>query len=96
MSSTIRIDLTVPMETRDGTVLRADVFRPNDDDRYLVFLTKPLQQNQLPENPFLDPVDSAVAGYAASSRTLRSRHTSEGEYSLGERVFSKRLGVTVE
>jgi hypothetical protein len=32
----------------------------------------------------------------ASSRILRSRYASEGEYSLGEHVLSKHLGVTVE
>ncbi|MEE9555699.1 MAG: hypothetical protein V3V76_00450 [Candidatus Adiutricales bacterium] len=48
MRSTIRIDLTVPMEMRDGTVLRADVFHPNDDDRYLVILTRPLTTRPTP------------------------------------------------
>ena len=35
----MRIDWDVPVEMDDGTVLRADVFRPDDDDRHPVLMT---------------------------------------------------------
>jgi len=35
----MRIDWDVPIKMDDGLVLRADVFRPIDDDKYPVILT---------------------------------------------------------
>ncbi|MCZ7576912.1 MAG: hypothetical protein M5U18_07695 [Dehalococcoidia bacterium] len=42
MTTSIRIDHDVPMRTRDGVTLRADVFRPDDDDRYPSYLELPV------------------------------------------------------
>ena len=35
----MRIDFDVPIPTDDGIVLRADVFRPDDGERYPVIMT---------------------------------------------------------
>ena len=35
----MRIDWDVPISMDDGLVLRADVFRPEDDERYPVIMT---------------------------------------------------------
>ena len=40
MSKSIRIDRDVPMETRDGVTLRADVYRPDDDMKYPAILSR--------------------------------------------------------
>ncbi|MDH3738599.1 MAG: hypothetical protein OER92_05345, partial [Alphaproteobacteria bacterium] len=39
VSHGMRIDWDVPIEMDDGVVLRADIFRPNDDGAYPVILS---------------------------------------------------------
>jgi predicted acyl esterase len=36
----MRIDSDVPIEMDDSTVLRADIFRPVNDDRYPVIMAR--------------------------------------------------------
>lgn len=40
MQSSIRVDRNVPMEMRDGTVLRADVYRPDDNQKHPAILAE--------------------------------------------------------
>ena len=39
MITSIRIDRDVPMKTRDGVTLRADVYRPDDGRKYPAILS---------------------------------------------------------
>ncbi len=85
--SGLRIDTDVEMTTRDGVVLRADVYRP-DDDR-----PRPALLHRTPydkANPSLvsvlvaDPVALARAGYAVVVQDVRGRFASEGVLDFAE------------
>jgi X-Pro dipeptidyl-peptidase (S15 family) len=65
----IQHDVEVPM--RDGVVLRANVYRPADDDRYPVLLSRQPYNKDLNINlMYADPVRLAAHGY---SRELVAR-----------------------
>jgi putative CocE/NonD family hydrolase len=78
MQSSIRIDRNVPMETRDGTVLRADIYRPNDRQKHPAILMRtPYNKLQRVRSDTLSVVD---AGYALVIQDIRGRYASEGEW----------------
>jgi hypothetical protein len=75
------------MEMRDSTVLRGDVFRPDDHGRYPVILTRtPYDKTLRKNNHFLNPIDTVFAGYARVVQDVRGRFASDGVYYLGEHV----------
>ena len=80
-SLTVDANIAVPM--RDGTVLRADVYRPAAPGRYPTLLTRtPYSKAQVPAggaNP-LNPVVAAFAGYAVVVQDVRGRFESEGDF----------------
>ena len=77
----IRFDHDVPMQTRDGVTLRADVCRPDDDERHPVILARTPYSKQRPgESDFLSPVAAARAGYAFVVQDTRGRFRSDGAY----------------
>jgi predicted acyl esterase len=50
----IRIDKNVEMPMRDGVILRADVWRPNDDRAYPALVSRtPYQKERMVGNDFL-------------------------------------------
>jgi hypothetical protein len=67
------VDRDEPGEMRDGTILCADVYRPDSSDRYPVLLQRtPYDKN----NPritalLLDPMRAASAGYAVVVQDVR-------------------------
>ncbi len=72
----LRIDTGVEMTTRDGVVLRADVYRPDDDRPHPALLHRTPYDRS---NPTLvsvliaDPVALARAGYAVVVQDVRGR-----------------------
>ena len=65
MITSIRIDRDVPMKTRDGITLSADVYRPDDGKKYPAILSRtPYNKVWSGNNDFLTPTDAAFAGYA--------------------------------
>ena len=86
MSDSIRMDSNVPMEMRDGTVLRADVYRPDDSQKHPAILIRtPYNKVLTRSNDFLNPIDTAMAGYAVVIQDIRGRFASEGKYGEGDR-----------
>jgi len=75
---TVDKDVGVPM--RDGTVLRADVYRPADPGRYPVLMQRtPYNKEFLPLTALtLDPIRAAQAGYAVAIQDVRGRWASAG------------------
>jgi len=79
LSSEILIQHGVPMKTRDGVILRADIYRPQSSDRFPVILMR---------TPYDKSADWAVApvfkmvprGYVVIIQDVRGRYTSEGEW----------------
>jgi putative CocE/NonD family hydrolase len=83
----VLIERDVPMKMRDGTILRADVYRPKDDARYPVILTRtPYNKLRHTGGGRLNPIDLAYAGYARVVQDIRGRYASEGTYFIGEHV----------
>ena len=62
---------------RDGTVLRADIYRPNQQGRFPVLLER-TPYNKSGEVEFGHR--AAAAGYVAIIQDVRGRYTSEGEW----------------
>jgi putative CocE/NonD family hydrolase len=81
MQSSIRIDRNVPVEMRDGVLLRADIFRPEDAQRYPAILFRTIYDKTVSGNSdFLSVVEAAFAGYAVVIQDVRGRYASEGEW----------------
>jgi hypothetical protein len=84
MIKSIRIDKDVPVEMRDGVVLRADVFRPDDSGRYpAIVIRTPYDKGPSARSDFFSPIDGAFAGYAVVIQDLRGRFASGGEWVSG-------------
>ena len=75
--SAIVTERSVPVRMRDGTVLRADIYRPHADGRFPVLLTRTPYDKQ-------DERDTCVAaaqrGYVAIAQDVRGRFESEGDW----------------
>ena len=76
------IDRDVPVEMRDGTVLRADVYRPESDAPWPVLLQRTPYDKNVPRISalLLNPVRAASAGYAVMVQDVRGRFASDGEF----------------
>ena len=75
------------MEMRDGTILRADIHRPDDNGKHPVILTRtPYDKILRKDNTFMNPIDTVFAGYIRVIQDVRGRFASDGEYYLGEHV----------
>src|SRR5262249_34897223 len=81
MALSIKVEFDVPATMRDGTVLRANIFRPDDEGAYPIALARtPYGKDFFTTSPFLDAVRMAKAGYIVVIQDTRGRFTSEGEW----------------
>jgi putative CocE/NonD family hydrolase len=82
MTFSIRIDRDVEMRTRDGVVLRADVYRPDITAKVpaIVQRTPYDKSNRMPG--LLTPMEAVAAGYAMVRQDCRGRFRSEGEWNV--------------
>ncbi|HET8626347.1 MAG TPA: CocE/NonD family hydrolase [Thermomicrobiales bacterium] len=77
----LTVDFDVPATMRDGTTLRANVYRPADEGHWPVLLTRLPYGKDLPlGTAMLDPVQAARRGYVVVVQDTRGRFTSEGEW----------------
>jgi uncharacterized protein len=77
----VTVDLDVPAAMRDGTVLRANVYRPVVDGLSPVLLTRLPYGKDLPlGTSMLDPVQAARRGYMVVVQDTRGRFTSDGDW----------------
>lgn len=77
----IVVDFDVPASMRDGTTLRANVYRPAGEGRWPVLLTRLPYGKDFPlGSAFLDPVQVARRGYVVVVQDTRGRMASEGEW----------------
>jgi len=73
------------MEMRDGIVLRADVCRPDDNQKHPAILIRtPYNKLVSGRSDFLNVEDTAFAGYAVVIQDVRGRFASEGQYGEGD------------
>ncbi len=77
----VQVDFDVPATMRDGTVLRANVFRPIGDGPFPVLLTRLPYGKDFPlGNAVLNAYQAARRGYIVVVQDTRGRFTSEGEW----------------
>ncbi|MCX5357929.1 CocE/NonD family hydrolase [Streptomyces sp. NBC_00124] len=77
----IRIEFDVPAQMRDGTVLRADVYRPGGTGPWPVLLARLPYGKQTPMmGVVLDPLAAARNGFLVVLQDTRGRFASEGEW----------------
>ncbi|MER6184913.1 CocE/NonD family hydrolase [Streptomyces sp. NPDC001652] len=77
----ILIEFDVPAEMRDGTVLRADVYRPGGTGPWPVLLARLPYGKQTPMmGVVLDPLAAARRGFLVVIQDTRGRFASEGEW----------------
>lgn len=84
MSSSIRYDQKVMMETRDGTRLAAEIFRPGGKGRYPAIIMRTPYSGEMITggNSYLKVLPTVQAGYALVIAYQRGRFGSEGKYDL--------------
>jgi putative CocE/NonD family hydrolase len=77
----VLIERDVACKTRDGVLLRADVYRPAEEGRYPVLVLRTPYSKGLWQltNPTLDPVRAAEAGYVVVLQDVRGRWASDGD-----------------
>src|SRR6266487_2568977 len=81
MDQKVTIDFDVPAQMRDGTTLRANVYRPTGDDQWPVLLTRLPYGKDFPlGSSVMDPAQVARRGYIVIVQDTRRRFTSEGEW----------------
>lgn len=74
-------ELDVPVPMRDGTILRADVYRPEEAGTYPVLLIRIPYDKRSAENiVYAHPSWYARQGYIVVSQDTRGRYLSEGEF----------------
>ncbi|XVQ14517.1 CocE/NonD family hydrolase [Spirillospora sp. CA-255316] len=80
MNVRVVVEHDLPARMRDGAILRADLYRPNDAGRYPVLMQRtPYGKEQAAlTNLTLDPLRAARAGYAVLIQDVRGRYASEG------------------
>jgi len=84
MANSIRIDRDIPMTMRDGVVLRADVYRPDNSGKHPAIVVRtPYSKVMGGDSDFLSAVHAAFAGYAFVIQDTRGRFASEGEFMPG-------------
>ncbi len=77
----IQVEFDVPAEMRDGTVLRADVYRPGGTGPWPVLLSRLPYGKQMPlAVAVLDPLAAARRGFMVVIQDTRGRFASEGEW----------------
>lgn len=81
MGQQITVDFDVPAKMRDGTVLRANIYRPEGDGKWPVLLTRLPYGKDLPiGGSVMDPTQVARRGYVVIVQDTRGRLTSDGEW----------------
>jgi uncharacterized protein len=79
----LKIELSVPAKMRDGTILRADIYRPEDTEKYpAILLRTPYNKNLMARfhQYIFDPIRAVKNGYVVVIQDTRGRYDSEGDF----------------
>ncbi|HXF63231.1 MAG TPA: CocE/NonD family hydrolase [Caldilineaceae bacterium] len=76
----VTVEFDVPARMRDGTVLRANLYRPAAEGRWPVLLSRTPYGKDIARVWFPDPVNAARQGYVVIIQDSRGRFRSEGEW----------------
>jgi putative CocE/NonD family hydrolase len=79
MPASIHIDVDVPMQMRDGAILRANIYRPDDNQKHPTIFMRAFWKTY---GSFwhIDIFRAVNHGYALVGQVIRGRGTSEGEW----------------
>ncbi|MBS1843033.1 MAG: CocE/NonD family hydrolase [Actinobacteria bacterium] len=78
------VTFDVGAEMRDGTVLRADVYRPAGEGRWPTILVRtPYGKVAAETQAMVDPVTAARAGFLVIIQDTRGRGASDGQWEIG-------------
>ena len=79
----VRVERNVAVPMRDGTVLLADVFRPEHEGRYPVLLSRTPydKSSNATAYAWMNPIRPASNGYVVVVQDVRGRFASEGRFS---------------
>jgi uncharacterized protein len=75
----VHVEKDVPMATRDGVILRSDVYRPTGEGRWPVLLGR-TQYGKDSWGSWISPLRTAALGYAVVINDMRGQFASEGEF----------------
>lgn len=84
----IIIEKNVPASMRDGTILYANVYRPEAPGPYPVLLTRTPYGKDMAATFVLDPVRMAESGYIVVVQDVRGRFASQGEFGNNDQEFT--------
>src|ERR1700682_579301 len=77
----VAVDFDVPAKMRDGTVLRANVYRPAGEGKWPGLLTRlPYGKDFLLSRAILEPGQAARRGYVVIVQDTRGRFASGGAW----------------
>ena len=77
----IAVEFDVPAPMRDGTMLRANIYRPAGEGRWPVLLTRLPYGKDFPlGSSVLDPVQAARRGYVVIVQDTRGCGASDGDW----------------
>lgn len=79
-SVSLAVERNVPVPMRDGTTLRADVYRPAGNGRHPALLQRTPYDKSAPSTLIAFILRAASAGYAVVSQDVRGRFASDGEF----------------
>jgi predicted acyl esterase len=77
----MRIEWDMPVETDDGTVLRADVFRPVDDGRPVIMTHGPYAKGLAFQEGYPGPVHTPTVTYIAAWTVPKASTSADGSRS---------------
>ena len=85
MTNSIHIDRDVPIEMRDGTLLRAIIYRPDNKEKHPAILMR-TQYDRLRETgaPFMPILNAVWAGYIIIVQNVRGAFGSEGVHRMDD------------
>jgi putative CocE/NonD family hydrolase len=85
MINTIKIKKSVPMEMRDGVLLRGDIYSPGDKEKHPALLMRsPYSRDMTLEHSFINLIELISAGYVLVIQSIRGTFDSGGEMGLGD------------
>lgn len=82
MTNQIITEKNIPCELTDGTTLRSDIYRPDDEGIYPVLMLRLPYDKEAPRyfKEYLDVPRMVHAGYVVILQDVRGRFASEGEF----------------
>jgi len=82
MVKSIRVHRNIPIPMRDGIILRADIYRPNDENRHPAIVIRTPYGKSFYERSgdYFVTNDAAFHGYVVIVQDVRGRFASDGEW----------------